>query len=239
MDGFTPFSLRCKAFPTVNSEISLALRSILAAAVLGTPLIAWAAPSVGADTKVDRISIGIGGCSRSAAGRRSRSTWALGRRPACGLKSKRRIPEGSVVTYQSEPLELQQNGPNVLSVLFKMGGLAGTIHVRVVADGRVLFSRQLRVCGAGCRLGPAAAPIGLSNRTCAFSCFRSIRGRPRWFTAFGRHCEFVGGARRPRDAAGHRGRRYRLRRLAADEFRCVRVVGRDSARRNRRPGSRP
>ncbi len=60
------------------------------------------------------------------------------------MKSKRRIPEGSVVTYQSEPLELQQNGPNVLSVLFKMGGLAGTIHVRVVADGRVLFSRQLR-----------------------------------------------------------------------------------------------
>lgn len=133
-----------KHSPPVKSEISLWLRSILAAAVLGTPLIARADPSVDADTKVDRIAIGIG--SLFKVGRWTPLTVRLGpRAPArAHLEVEAPDPEGSVVTYQGEPFELQQNGPNVLSVLFKMGRLEGTIHVRVVADGRVLFSRQLR-----------------------------------------------------------------------------------------------
>ena len=44
-----------------------------------------------------------------------------------------------------EPVQLPQNGPHVLSVLFKMGRLAGKFNVRVVAEGRVLLSRQVRV----------------------------------------------------------------------------------------------
>ncbi len=80
-----------KHFPTVNSEISLALRSILAAAVLGTPLIAWATPSVGADTKVDRISIGIGGLFK--VGRWTPLTVNLGSRAPARVRLEVEAPD--------------------------------------------------------------------------------------------------------------------------------------------------
>ncbi|HUE17145.1 MAG TPA: hypothetical protein VMR25_23405 [Planctomycetaceae bacterium] len=129
----------------MKSDTFFWLRSVLAAAILATPLIAWAVPSVTADTKVDRISVGIGGIFK--VGLWTSLKVNLGpRSPArVRLKVEAPDPEGSVVTYQSEPIQLQQTGPNVLSVLFKMGRLGGTIHVRVVADGSVLFNRQLRV----------------------------------------------------------------------------------------------
>ena len=40
---------------------------------------------------------------------------------------------------------MPQHGPHLLSVLFKMGRLAGNLNVRVLAEGRVVLSRQVRV----------------------------------------------------------------------------------------------
>jgi hypothetical protein len=127
----------------VKIDIFVWLRSVLAAAVLGTPLAACATPSVDADTRVDRISVGIAGVFK--VGRWTPLQVNLGpRAPArVRLEVDAPDPEGSVVTYQSEPVNLQQTGLNVLSVLFKMGRLEGTIRVRVVADDRVLVTRQL------------------------------------------------------------------------------------------------
>jgi hypothetical protein len=127
----------------VNSDIFGWLRSILAAAVLGTPLAACAAPSVDADTRVDRISVGIAGAFK--VGRWTPLQVNLG--PRAPVRARLEVdapdPEGSVVTYQGDPVDLQQTSPNVLTVLFKMGRLEGVVRVRVVADDRVLFTRQL------------------------------------------------------------------------------------------------
>jgi len=144
-DGwFHPFSIcDIKHFLAVKTDIFVWFRSVLAAAVLGTPLVACAAPSVDADTRVDRISAGIAGVFK--VGRWTPLQVALG--PRAPVRVQLEVdspdPEGSVVTYQSEPFDLQQTSPNVLSVLFKMGRLEGTIRVRVVADDRVLVARQL------------------------------------------------------------------------------------------------
>lgn len=112
--------------------------------MVGMPLTAGAAPSVDADARIDQIRVGTGGTFK--VGRWTTLAVDLGARPAgrARLEVEAPDPEGSVVTFQGEPVELHPGGPNVLSVLFKMGRLAGTIAVRVVDDGRVLFSRQLR-----------------------------------------------------------------------------------------------
>jgi hypothetical protein len=119
------------------------LRPILAVAALGTPLLVCAGPSVDADTKIDRITIGIGGVFK--VGRWTNLTVNLASREAAQahLEVDAPDPEGSVVTFHGEPVELHASGPNVLSLLFKMGRLGGTINVRVVAGDHVLFSRQL------------------------------------------------------------------------------------------------
>jgi hypothetical protein len=106
-------------------------------------LIVCASQSVDSDSKIDRITIGIGGVFK--VGRWTNLTVKLGSREAAQahLEVDAPDPEGSVVTFQSEPVELRPNGPNVLSLLFKMGRLGGTINVRVVSGDRTLFSRQL------------------------------------------------------------------------------------------------
>ena len=146
MGGFTFFSLLCKAFPPVKSDIFSWLRPLLAAAVVATPLTARAATSsVGPDTKLDKISVGIGGVFK--VGRWTDLTVNLGSQspPQARLEVDAPDPEGSIVTFQSEPVQLPQHGPHLLSVLFKMGRLAGNLNVRVLAEGRVVFSRQVRV----------------------------------------------------------------------------------------------
>ena len=128
----------------MKSDISRCLRTVLAATVLGTPLAACGAPTVGADRKTDRVEIGIGGVFK--VGRWTTLTVTLG--PRSPVRARLEVdapdPDGSVVTYQGDPVLLKQTGPNVLSLQFRMGRLAGTINVRVVADEGVLFTRSLR-----------------------------------------------------------------------------------------------
>jgi hypothetical protein len=146
MGGFTLFSLSRKAFPPVKSDIFSWLRAVLTLAVLATPLTAWAATaSVNSDTNRDKISVGIGGVFK--VGRWTVLTVNPGSQvpPGARLEVDAPDPEGSIVTFQGEPVKLTQTGPHALSVLFKMGRLAGNLNVRVLSEGRVLLSRQIRV----------------------------------------------------------------------------------------------
>jgi hypothetical protein len=118
----------------------------LVVALLGTPCVAWAAPSVEA-TKIDRVTVGLGGVFK--VGRWTTLTAQL-ESSATGpvrLEVDAPDPEGSVVTFQSLPVSLTSLGPNSVSVPFKMGRLAGTLGIRVVGQNGVLASRQLRVSG--------------------------------------------------------------------------------------------
>ncbi|HEX4073183.1 MAG TPA: hypothetical protein VHX68_18525, partial [Planctomycetaceae bacterium] len=130
----------------MKSDIFSWLRPLLAAAVLATPLTVRAAPSsVGPDTKLDKFSVGIGGVFK--VGRWTDLTVNLGSQspPQATLEVDAPDPEGSIVTFHSEPVQLPQNGPHVVSVLFKMGRLAGNLNVRVLSEGRVVLNRQVRV----------------------------------------------------------------------------------------------
>lgn len=107
-------------------------------------LTALASSLVGDDVTADRIHVGIGGVFK--VGRWTAARVVLGSAPPgrAHVEVDAPDPEGSPVTYRSEPVELRQSGPNVLSVLFKMGRLEGTLRVRVLAGEKVLLSRQLR-----------------------------------------------------------------------------------------------
>ena len=133
-----------EAFPAVKSDLSFWWRSLLAAVLMGMPLVAHAAPAEIAESKLDQVKVGVGGVFK--VGRWTLLTAQLGSRPVSArLEVEAPDPEGSVVTYRGEPVVSKENGHATLSVLFKMGRLAGTIHARVVADGQVLLNRQLRI----------------------------------------------------------------------------------------------
>jgi hypothetical protein len=104
-----------------------------------------AAGAVEADTKIDRVTVGLGGVFKVG---RWTSLSAQLDSSAAGpvrLEVDAPDPEGSIVTFQSEPISFSSKGPRVVSVPFKMGRLAGTLGVRVVGQNGVLMSRQLRV----------------------------------------------------------------------------------------------
>ncbi len=130
----------------MKSPVFPGLSLFLAVALLGTPCVAWAAPSADA-TKIDRVTVGLGGVFK--VGRWTTLTAQL-ESSATGpvrLEVDAPDPEGSVVTFQSPPVSLASQGPSAISVPFKMGRLAGTLGVRVVGQNGVLASRQLRVSG--------------------------------------------------------------------------------------------
>lgn len=115
-------------------------------ALSGVPGLVWAAaPAVEADTKIDRVTVGLGGLFK--VGRWTTLTAHLNSSPKgpVRLEVDAPDPEGSIVTFQSPPVELSSKGPRVVSAPFKMGRLAGTLSVRVADQNGVLFSRQLRV----------------------------------------------------------------------------------------------
>jgi hypothetical protein len=128
----------------VNNAFIRSRRHVVAV-VLTAAVAALAVPSFGDDLPLEQLNIGINRVFK--VGRWTSLSIRLGSAKASHprLEVDAPDPEGSLVTYRSEPIEPSGGGPGSLSVLFKMGRLAGLLHVRVVDGQRVLASRTLRV----------------------------------------------------------------------------------------------
>jgi hypothetical protein len=122
-----------------------AAAALPAIVLLFLPVCAPAADPSGTLQPTTDVRVGLAGAFK--VGRWAPLDVPLGseRSPGFRLEVDAPDPDGSAVTYHSEPPNPKGSGPDSLGLLFKMGRLDGTLRVRVLDGERVVTNKALRV----------------------------------------------------------------------------------------------
>jgi hypothetical protein len=145
----SPFSVIDAVFSLVR-RVTAALPALALLVLPLTPL-SGADPSGSVEPRLDPVRVGLNGAFK--VGRWTPLEVAVHSAPGtrCQLEVDAPDPEGSVVTYRSEPetspAAAGGDAPDSrqLGLLFKMGRLDGTLRVRVLDGERLLVNKSVRV----------------------------------------------------------------------------------------------
>ncbi|HEV8002202.1 MAG TPA: hypothetical protein VGP63_20095 [Planctomycetaceae bacterium] len=103
-----------------------------------------AADSSGAAESTPDIRVGLSGAFKVGCWTRLEALVQSAPSPDLRLEVDAPDPDGSAVTYHSEPFIPSGGAPHI-GLLFKMGRLDGTLHVRVYDGQRLVTNKALRV----------------------------------------------------------------------------------------------
>jgi hypothetical protein len=122
---------------TVKSAILHWTAWIFAGLLAATPMSAHARPPAAEEIVTMPIHVGIGGAFKVGQWTPVQVNLGPSSAGSARLEVDAPDPDGSVVTYQGEPVALTRTGPNPLALLIKVGRLEAALRVREIGRAHV------------------------------------------------------------------------------------------------------